>query len=520
MTSPQQTHYDAIIIGSGMGGLTIASLLAQFKNWRVLVLERHYRSGGYTQDFSRKKFSWEVGIHYVGEMGQNEPMRRIFDFATGNQVEWVKMPDPYDRVYYPDMVYTVSSGRKAVEENLKSLFPEEAAAIGRYFDDVARAHRWFMNRRRVGDFWRHFKSSFFEETVQKYLDRNFKNQKLKAALCSGWTNFGLAPAQSPFFAHAVLVMHYLNGSYFPLGGSGTIAEAVEKILKAHGGAILAKHEVKKILVRQGKACGVVVRQGAINSQKSEDITFTAPVIISDAGAYNTYLKMWPDEINLPFRQELQKFQTQNEIVSCVMLFVGFEESPHSLGFDGCNYWLFPTFDHNINQQRAMRWVESGETPSMFVAFPSLKNPAAKAHVGQLIAPTGYQNFKNWHNKPWARRGEDYNALKESVSARLIKAAEGMLGKKFSDKFVFQELSTPLSNEHFTDHERGSIYGLPAVRDRFDRKKSPWTRVKTPLKGLYLTGSDVNASGIVGALGGGIVTARELGCGFKLLKYLT
>lgn len=515
----QQTHYDAIVIGSGMGGLTIASLLAQFKGWRVLMLERHYHAGGYMQDFSRKKFTWEVGVHYVGEMGKKEPMRRIFDFVTANGVEWAKMPDPYDRVYYPDMTYTVSSGRKQVEDNLCSLFPEETRAIKIYFDDVEKAHRWFMNRRRIGDFWRHFKRDYYEPSVQEYLDKNFKNQKLKAALCSGWTNFGLPPGQSPFFAHAVLVMHYLNGSYFPVGGSGEVVRAVEKVLEGHGGKILTKHEVKTVLVRNGKACGVVARRGATTSGHAEEITFTAPVVISDAGAYNTYLKLWPQDVGLPFGGELARFRDRHELVSCVMLFVGMEENPRDLGFDGCNYWLFPTYDHNANHRRAMTWVNSGEDPNMFVAFPSLKNPAAKSHVGQLIAPTGYRSFSKWNQKPWARRGEDYEALKASISQRLIKTAEGYFGKKLADKFVFQELSTPVTNEYFTTHERGSIYGLPAVRDRFDRKKSPWIRVKTPLKGLYLTGSDVNASGVVGAMGGGIMAAREFGCDWKLLKFL-
>lgn len=514
-----KTNYDAIIVGSGMGGLTIASLLAQFKDWRVLVLERHYQAGGYMQDFSRKKFTWEVGVHYVGEMGQGEPMRRIFDFVTGDKVDWAKMPDPYDRVYYPDMEYQVSSGRKQVQENLCSLFPEEAVAIKRYFDDVARAHSWFINRRRVGDFWRYFKRDYFEPTVQEYLDKNFHSQKLKAALCSGWTNFGLSPNQSPFFAHAVLVMHYLNGAYFPVGGSGRVVEAVQKILEAHGGAILTKHDVQEVLVRNGKTCGVRVRRGAQTSTKVDEVEFSAPVVISDIGAYNTYLKLWPKQVDLPFAKSLVDFRSLNEVVSCVMLFVGMDEDPRQMGFDGCNYWLFPTYDHNKNRERAMRWVDSGEDPNMFVAFPSLKNPASKAHMGQLIAPTGYSSFKNWHDKAWARRGEDYEALKDSISQRLIKTAESYFNKKLADKFVFQELSTPVTNQYFTDHERGSIYGLPAVLDRFSRKKSPWIRVKTPLKGLYLTGSDVNASGVVGALGGGVMAAREFGCDWKLLKFL-
>lgn len=61
-------HYDAIVIGSGMGGLTTASLLGQLANKRVLVIERHFKLGGFTHAFRRKGYEWDVGVHYVGEM--------------------------------------------------------------------------------------------------------------------------------------------------------------------------------------------------------------------------------------------------------------------------------------------------------------------------------------------------------------------------------------------------------------------------------------------------------------------
>lgn len=64
-----QQDFDAIVIGSGMGGLTVASLLAQMRRWRVLVLEQHFKLGGFTHTFQRPGgYRWDVGLHYVGEM--------------------------------------------------------------------------------------------------------------------------------------------------------------------------------------------------------------------------------------------------------------------------------------------------------------------------------------------------------------------------------------------------------------------------------------------------------------------
>ena len=60
--------FDAIVIGSGMGGLTVAALLAKHGGKRVLVLERHYTAGGFTHSFRRPGYEWDVGVHYIGQV--------------------------------------------------------------------------------------------------------------------------------------------------------------------------------------------------------------------------------------------------------------------------------------------------------------------------------------------------------------------------------------------------------------------------------------------------------------------
>ncbi|HRH63671.1 MAG TPA: NAD(P)-binding protein, partial [Bacteroidia bacterium] len=69
--SDAYTNYDAIVIGSGLGGLTTAALMSMEQK-RVLVLERHYVPGGFTHAFKRKNFKWDVGVHYVGQVTHHE----------------------------------------------------------------------------------------------------------------------------------------------------------------------------------------------------------------------------------------------------------------------------------------------------------------------------------------------------------------------------------------------------------------------------------------------------------------
>ena len=69
--------YDAIIIGSGIGGLCSAALLSM-KGKKVLVLEKHFKIGGWTHTFRRKNYEWDVGIHYIGKVHNPEnPIREI-----------------------------------------------------------------------------------------------------------------------------------------------------------------------------------------------------------------------------------------------------------------------------------------------------------------------------------------------------------------------------------------------------------------------------------------------------------
>src|SRR5258708_34962670 len=96
--------YNAIIIGSGIGGLAAAAVLARIKRYRVLVLEQHFKLGGFTHTFQRPGgYEWDVGLHYVGEMNPGSSLRRVMDFITGGQVDWVAMKDPFEVFLYPGL---------------------------------------------------------------------------------------------------------------------------------------------------------------------------------------------------------------------------------------------------------------------------------------------------------------------------------------------------------------------------------------------------------------------------------
>ena len=78
--------YDAIVIGSGIGGLTTAGLLARVAGRRVLVLEKHIEPGGLTHTFHRDGFSWDVGLHYIGQLEPGSLLRAYLDHLSGGEL--------------------------------------------------------------------------------------------------------------------------------------------------------------------------------------------------------------------------------------------------------------------------------------------------------------------------------------------------------------------------------------------------------------------------------------------------
>ncbi len=135
-----RSEYDAIVIGSGVGALAFASIMAKLRKWRVLVLERHFKIGGFTHTFTRPGgWSWDVGLHYVGDMGEGMMGRRLFDFVTDGRVQWNALPDVYDVFVYPGLQVRACKGEANLRTTLISAFPNERSNIEQYFRDLKSA---------------------------------------------------------------------------------------------------------------------------------------------------------------------------------------------------------------------------------------------------------------------------------------------------------------------------------------------------------------------------------------------
>ncbi|MCB1190501.1 MAG: NAD(P)/FAD-dependent oxidoreductase [Leptospiraceae bacterium] len=512
--------FDAIVIGSGIGGLTVASILSKIKNYKVLVLERHFKAGGFTHEFSRQqKFHWDVGLHYVGEMEKGNMMRGIFNFITDNQVKWNKMLDPFEKFVYPDFIFDVYSDAKKYENDLIQKFPNEALSIQKYFKDLSKVSSWARKKGVIDKLpnWIQMVYSFFtsetegiaNSTTLDYLNNTFQDAKLKAVLVSLWGDYGLPPAMSAFMLHASIAYHYLKGGYYPEGGAGKIAESILPIIQKYGGDILINCKVEEIIIENGKAVGV--RAEEKRGGKVEEKRFYADHVFSNTGAATTYCDLLQRQPGIEtIKSEIDKEKERG--YTTVTLYIGLKDSPEALGFKGENYWIYTGYDHDEMEKRKDELLE-GKPVCCFLSFPSLKTSGAKAHTAEIIAPIGYKPFEEWSKQPWKKRDYKYYDLKEKMATALI----GLIEERFpgfQDLIEYYELSTPLSVENFTGHYKGNIYG---VLHTLDKEKYKWIGSRTPIPNLYLCGTDVSSHGIIGAMMGGVISAAELVGFMKIFK---
>ena len=493
--------YDVIVIGSGMGGLTTASLLAQVGKKRVLVIERHAKLGGFTHCFQRHHYEWDIGLHYVGEMNEGTMARRMMDLVTRKQVAWHPMGNTYDRFLFPGETFDVPVGVDAFRARLIERFPAEKDLIVQYFKDIASMQGWVgmwytakQYPRFVQKLMTHFGSRMAGMTTAEYMTR-FKDPLLRAILTAQWPNFGTPPKHSSFAQHATVTGHFFDGGFYPVGGSKAIAREAAAAIEAQGGACLVSHEVSEIIVRKGRAVGVKVQR------KGKTLEFFAKQIVSGAGVHTTFEKLVP-----PGECAQEKAQVRRLVpgTSAIILFVGLHDDPRRHGFDDANYWLYSQVDHDT-EAAAARADDPHPVDGGFVSFGSLRNPGQTPHTAQVITFGGADAWSPYAGSRWMRRGEDYADVKRKLTEKLLDFVEARM-PGFRQLVSYVELSTPLTVEHFANHDQGMIYGQLSNPDRLFRDS--WS-VGTSLPGLFLTGADVGSPGVDGAMMAGVMTAARL-----------
>ncbi len=496
--------HEVIVIGSGIGGLAAAAALAK-RGRRVLVLERHSVLGGLTQTFRRGEYTFAVGVHYVGGVGDvpgpDGAFGRLLAQLTDGRLRFASIGSPYDIIRLPGLEFPVEAPRAAFIARLKASFPREIESIDAYFaacdeakrsataafaaNDAPGALGSVMGWINAGRMHRAIATTTADATSA------IRDPRLAALLCARWGDYAIPPERSPLAVHATVLGSYDAGAFYPVGGPAQFASALAETIRAAGGELRTGATVQGIRVDKGRAVGVELTDGT---------AIAAPAIVSDMGALNTVASL-PQGVGQEWRHEVEALAST---LSYVSLYLGLRGDIRALGASPANVWIYESEHVGRIWDRPL----DDPAPGLFVSFPTLKDPSHRDplhHTAEVTVPCRWQAFERWEGGTPHHRKPLYEANKSQLEARLLAQFKRHF-PRLAPIIDYHETSTPLSQAFFVGARRGAMAGLEMSRKRLE---SEALHVRTPVPGLFLAGQDAASLGVQGAFMGGYMAAAAI-----------
>ncbi|WP_427159055.1 phytoene desaturase family protein [Aliinostoc sp. HNIBRCY26] len=493
---------DIIVIGSGIGGLSCAALLARY-GLEVTVFESHSIPGGAAHAFERQGFKFDSGPSLYSGLSYSpsvNPLRQVLD-AIGvdlpcvNYDTWgCRLPEgDFDTAVGGEQFCEVLAklrGQDAVQEwrNLQKVMTPLAQAaialppaalrldmgaaltVGKFAPSLAQHAANVIKL--TGSFDRIMRGVVSDPFIQNWLN-------LLCFLLSGLPASGTNAAEVAF----MFADWYKPGVKldYPVGGSGALVDALVQGLEKHGGKLILGSHVEQILVEGKRAVGVKLRNGEeVRSQRA---------VISNASVWDT-LRLVPAAA-LP-----AKFRTQRQAIpecdSFLHLHLGIDAQnlPADLA---CHYIVVNDWELGITAPQNV----------ILVSIPSILDPSLAPpgkHVIHVYTP-GNEPYAIWQGMD--RRSPEYEEKKRSRAEVMWQALERII-PDIRSRCEITLVGTPLTHERFLRRHRGS-YG-PAISAAVGLFPSH----STPLPGLMCCGdSTFPGIGLPAVAASGMIVANTL-----------
>ncbi len=501
------TNYDAIVIGSGLGGLTSGALYAK-EGRRVLVLERHDKFGGAATIFERKKMEIEVGLQALDGMDADDLKINLWHkLGIADRLTTIPLKTLYC-VHCPklgrDFVMPVGVDR-AIDAVVKR-FPQHEKGIKRYFKvllGIRKAVKLFESRYNRKIWWlingplfpiRFWPLIRYErKTLGEFLQALFGNDELvKLALCAniGYYTDDINKLSFLYFAAAQGSFHKGGGHYI-YGGSQSLSDYLVNIIRSVGGEALVSRRATKILVENGQAVGVEYEKSAIIGSKIEVKNPSpkqafAPVIFGNASPH--ILK-----ILLPARYQNDFMRPYQDIpisTSLWIIFLGLDRKPSEFGVSHYSTFIFlESFNslQDCTKNAELMRSTPGKTISEFVFVDySSFDTGLKSEDLCFAVMCGIDRLSNWESLDEA----SYERHKSMwLNAYITKLDETYPG--IAESIVYKEMATARTVRDYLNTPKGAVYGF-AQEPPYSGRHRP--KSKTTIKGLFLASAFASPGG--------------------------
>lgn len=516
-----EQRFDVIVVGAGTGGLTAAALLAA-RGRKVLIVDQHYVAGGNATTFKRKGWEFDVGIHYIGGCHPGGMIPRLLRAAGVTDVEFEELdPDGYDTLVYPDFRFRVPRGIEPFRGRLLEHFPDERRGIERYVALLLQLQRLQgLLARPVAALWTLPRSLLLlrsaRSTFGEFLDSCTRDPRLRAVLAGQHGDYAQPPSRAAALVGAGLALHYLEGAYCPRGGGQVMSDRLADSVERHGGKVLLRTRVRRILVENGRAAGVEIDSPHLGVRRVR-----APVVISNADLKRTIGELLgPSVVSAKTMRRAAGYEMSP---SMAVLYLGIRRDLRAEGHPRTNYWVYHGTDYEPGYAALARG-ELADKPWVYISIASVKDP-----TNRRAAPAGMTNLQVMTLAParpetWGvteaevesgayRDSPAYQAKKAQVAASLVESARAIF-PDLGETIAYQELSTPLSHRRYTLSSGGTSYGIALTPQQFLGGRPA---ARTEIDGLYLCGASCRTGhGIAGVMMSGLMAAAAVS-GVRLVQ---
>lgn len=498
---PATEDYDVVVIGAGGGGLSAAAALS-LAGLKVIVIEKHYKVGGYMTNFRRGDYRFEVSLHAINGLDDPEDAGELVRLGVFDRLDPVKA-DPMYRAVFPQTDIYVPSNMEDYKAMLKQMFPDQSDGIDLLFEDMVKSDKALNAVTRiVSDFnlddlmillsdpmatLRLLK--YMNTNLDEFMDQYITDEKLKGIFLQ-LTNFlggGPKDLQALFFM-AMWGSYHQRGYYYVKGGSEAISDAMADVILENGGDIKLNTLVTKIVIENGRAVAV---------ETENDACYNARYVVSNANAPDTFYHLVGTEyLPADYVTDLDNMEIS---VATMQIFMGVDHDFTEAFGSSHEIMVNASYDQNINYD----YVYDGdpERAPFIIANYSVVDPSVAPAGKNVISMATYLPYDHKETWRWDQDYATYTQCKEEAAWVYIERAEEFL-PGLGDHVEILEVGTPVTNEAFTLNPIGTVYGWSNTNEQATLRRLPQ---QTPIDNLVLAGAWTFP-------GGGQATVISSGCG--------